>query len=246
MITRKIVRIDEEKCDGCGECVPACHEGAIQIIEGKARLVGENLCDGLGDCLGHCPQSAITVEVREADEYDEVAVKEHLAKMEAKKEEPETLACGCPGTAAMSFENKDAEGCVCEGVDAPSRLGHWPVQLWLLSPEAPYLKGSDLLIAADCTAYALGAFHDRLLAGKTLAITCPKFNDSQMDISRLASIFKEAGLKGITLAVMEVPCCQGLISNVKKALDMAGVDMAFKIVTVSRDGKVLGEEILTP
>ena len=238
MVVRKIIKIDEEKCNGCGECVPACHEGAIRIIDGKAKIVSDVYCDGLGDCLGHCPEDAITIEEREAEDYDEEAVKRHLADTKAPEKVPH-LPCGCPGTAAQAFAK--SEPCASMG-EAPSRLGHWPVQLSLLAPHMPFLKNADLVIAADCTAYACGAFHEKFLPGKALAITCPKFNDQAFDIARLAAIFREAQPKSVSLVIMQVPCCQGLIATAKKAMELSGIDTPINVTIVSLHGEILKKE----
>ncbi len=217
MATRKIVRIDEEKCDGCGLCVPACPEGAIQIIDGKARLVSETYCDGLGACLGHCPRDAITIEEQEAEPFDEEAVKGHL-------EVQHPVEAGCPSTQVLQFENS-------------SQLSQWPIQLTLVPPKAPYLSNAELLVAADCTAFAYPHFHQELLKGKTILIGCPKLDDVQFHVEKLTQIFRENNIASVTVAHMEVPCCFGLTYIVKEALSQAGKDIPVEDVTISIKGE---------
>lgn len=219
MVTRKIVRIDEEKCDGCGLCVPACPEGAIQIIDGKARLVSDTYCDGLGACLGHCPKDAITIEEREAEPFDEEAVQAHL-------ETEHHIAAACPSAQVMQFK-----------VPAKSELAQWPIQLTLVPPQAPYLNNADLLIAADCTPFAYPQFHQDLLKGKTILIGCPKLDDVQFYIEKLAQIFSHNNIASVTVAHMEVPCCFGLTYIVKEALSQAGKDIPVEDITISIRGE---------
>ena len=247
---RKIVRIDEDKCNGCGECVPSCAEGAIQIIDGKARLVGDNLCDGLGNCLGTCPMDAITIEERPAAAFDEVAVEKHLEqdtidkKPEANRTEKDyaapELPCGCPGTMARELAPQSAAA--EPGHAAPSRLGQWPVQLSLLPAGGKFWQGADVLIAADCVDYAMGDFHDRLLAGKTLAVACPKLDDTAPYVEKLAAVFADNDIASLTVARMEVPCCMGIVAGVRQALQQAGKEgLAMKEIIVSVDGQILQE-----
>ena len=225
---RPIIEIDEELCDGCGQCVPACEEGAIQIIDGKARLVAEKLCDGLGACLGHCPRGAIRMVEREAEAFDEEAVKEHLQKGAPPKE----ASCACPGAQMQFFSQAPA-----------SALGHWPIQLRLVPPQAPFLQGARLLLAADCVGFAHPAFHQEFLPGRALLIGCPKFDDPEAYVEKLAAIFEEASPKEIQIVVMEVPCCKSFVMIVKKALEKAGKRQNFKVVVISVKGEVLGEEV---
>jgi len=210
---RKIVKIDEEKCNGCGVCIPNCAEGALQIIDGKARLVSEVFCDGLGACLGDCPQDAITIEEREAEEFDENAVEEHLKQVSppsiSENRHPEFS--GCPGLALRNF-NPDA---VCEDepvVDEQSQLSHWPVQLMLVPPHAPFLKGADLIICADCVPFAVADFHRRYLKNHAVLVGCPKLDDLNYYRQKFTEIFKEAQPLSITVLRMEVPCCGGIAS----------------------------------
>ena len=245
--TRKIVRIDQDKCDGCGLCVPDCAEGAIQIIDGKARLLAENLCDGLGNCLGACPNGAITIEEQPADEFNEAAVRLHLAQNAADK--PDELPCGCPGTMMRKLKPAtappgSAKSGACEGASRPSRLGHWPVQLALLPADGDIWNDANVLIAADCVAFAMPDFHDRMLAGekKTLAIACPKLHDIQPYIGKLASIFANKTIRSLTVAHMEVPCCSGIVALVKEALQRAEqTDIPLRNVTVGINGSIMDE-----
>jgi Pyruvate/2-oxoacid:ferredoxin oxidoreductase delta subunit len=247
MPVRKIITIDEDKCDGCGLCATACHEGAIQIIDGKAKLVSETYCDGLGDCLGECPQDAITIEEREAAEYDQAAVDAHLAKMAAEKEAgdaPKPPSRGCPGAAVQSF---DAPATGTGGdFDRPSRLAQWPVLLNLVPPSAPFLRGADLLISADCVAYATANFHEHYLAGKTLVVGCPKFDDIQHYYEKLKAMFLEARPRSITVTRMQVPCCGGLSNAVVRARNETVPDTALSIVTIGIKGEELSVERIPP
>jgi len=298
---RDIINIDEEKCNGCGLCVPNCHEGAIQIIDGKARLVSELMCDGLGACIGYCPEGAITVETREAEPYNEIKVIEqmiskgkntivaHLKHLKDYGEEgffneaynylrdnqaaldfslaevmdevnshgKEVLqgmhnnqrhsqnesAGGCPGSRSMILEKAPAIRETPGPEDQPSELRQWPVQMHLLNPNAPYLRGSDLLLAADCAAFSMGNFHSRYLKGKSLAIACPKL-DHGLDIyvEKLAAMAELAKINTITVLRMEVPCCGGLLQMTKAAMSKASRKVPVKQIVVSLTGDVLSEE----
>jgi len=231
--TRLVVHIDPERCNGCGECVPSCAEGAIQIIDGKARLVADNLCDGLGACLGHCPMDAIRLEEREADAFDETAVEKHLAGSEAASHAPARQ--GCPGLAASMPTAQPARDNGADQVSS-SGLGNWPVQLHLLNPGAPYLAGASLLVAADCVAFAYPDFHQQLPRGRVTAIGCPKLDDAGAYIDKLAEILRRNRIKDITLAVMEVPCCGGLRRIVELAQQAAGTEVPVRTVTITLDG----------
>lgn len=237
--TRKIVTIDEDKCNGCGACVPRCAEGAIRIIDGKARLVAENLCDGIGNCLGTCPMDAITIEERPAEEFDEAAVEAHLfGERKSLEELPRPAVGGCPGKALRQLGGNAADGDPTVG--GPSRLGQWPVQLTLLPEQGPIWEGADVLLAADCVAYAMGNFHDELLAGRTLAIACPKLDNAQAYIDKLARIFAANRIHSLTIARMEVPCCAGLTRIVAAALAEAGRDdLHPQEMIVSLNGQIL-------
>ncbi len=240
---RKIIEIDEELCDGCGECVPSCAEGAIEIVDGKARLAAEKYCDGLGACLGECPTGALTVVEREAEEFDEEAVEEYLSS-KAQEEAPQeaTMACGCPSTQIQAFSPSTS----CEEANKPaaqastvSALSHWPVQIHLVPPTAPFLKGADLLVAADCTSVAYPNFHQDFLKGKVVMVGCPKFDDVQEYIQKFTDIFKTAHIKSVIVVVMEVPCCSGLPLIVEKGIEMAGKKVPMETVVISARGEIL-------
>ena len=234
MVMRNIVKIDEEKCDGCGQCVNACAEGAIEIIDGKAKMVSEVYCDGLGACIGHCPQDAITVEQREADEFDEEATKAHLAEKKSLQQQSDFV---CPGMMTKNLRDK-AEPTESGSVSVPSQLSHWPVQLKLVSPQGPYFANADLLLVADCVPFAMGDFHNRFLKGRSIAVGCPKLDDSQFYIEKLAEIIRINGLNSLTVIHMEVPCCFGLTHIAREAIARSGIELAFKDVTVSLQGNV--------
>lgn len=238
MAVRNVVKIDESKCTGCGLCVTACAEGAIKIIDGKARLVSDTYCDGLGACLGHCPEDAITIEQREAAEFDEDAVKTHLGH-EAKNAEP---LFACPGLAMHQFDAKPSAAEPQNPQAVPSQLGHWPVQLKLVSPTAPYFADADLLLAADCVAFAMGDFHQRFLKGRSVAVGCPKLDDAQFYIEKLAQIIGSNNLRSLTVVHMEVPCCSGLTRVAREAIALSGREMSFNDVTISLRGEVLRNE----
>jgi len=278
---RQIIKIDDNKCNGCGICVPNCAEGALQIIDGKARLISDLFCDGLGACLGHCPEGAIEVEEREAEPYNETRVmaenivkagpatiKAHLKHLKDHgqdqfvKEALDYLAAnnipnplleqvtiapqapahtGCPGSRAMQF-NKPAETATLTSVQ-PSQLTQWPVQLHLVSPEAPYYKKSDLLIASDCSAFAAGNFHSDFLKGRSLAIACPKLDKGlEIYVEKITAMIDRAEVNTITVLMMEVPCCGGLLSIVKEALQKASRKVPVKKMILSLQGEVIREE----
>jgi ferredoxin len=275
---RKIIHIDEDMCDGCGECIPECPEGAIQIIDGKARLVSDLFCDGLGACLGSCPNDAITIEEREAEPYDERLVMERIVEggpslieahlrhlkdhgatdylqeavsyLEENGIDVPTITGGeahacagtCPGREARTLETTEGEE---RAASTASRLGHWPVQLHLLSPIAPYFKEADVLLVADCVAYALAGFHDRFLAGKSIAIACPKL-DSNKDayIEKLRLMIDEAKINTLTVIKMEVPCCSGIVRLAQEAASRASRKVPIKSITVSIRGEIIDEKWL--
>ncbi len=246
-ILRKIIEIDEELCDGCGVCVPACEEGAIQIIDGKARVVAEKYCDGLGACLGECPQGAITIVERVAEDFDPEAVEAYLQQRKtAESTGGETLACGCPSTQMQTFAAPSA----CQAANQPqdqvsvhSALGHWPVQIKLVPPHAPFLQNADLLILADCAAVAYAGLHQELLKDRVVMMGCPKFDDVPEYVERFTEIFKKNDVHSITAVIMEVPCCYGLPMMVKNGLEAAGKIMPIKKIVISTSGKRLKEEI---
>jgi len=234
---RKIITIDEEKCNGCGDCVPTCAEGALQIIDGKAKLVSEKYCDGLGACLGECPQGAITIEERAAEEFNEQAVKLHL---EEKKHTMEELPCGCPSATVTQFERQETTGVAPpEATNQRSMLGHWPVQLTLVPPMAPFLQGADLILAADCVPFAYAGFHRDFLKDHSLLVACPKLDDFQSHLKKLTDILSHSSVKSLTVVHMEVPCCSGLVHMAKQAAQLSGKDIPFKEVTVSIQGGVM-------
>jgi ferredoxin len=276
---RSIIKIDEEKCTGCGLCIPNCPEGAIQLIDGKARLISDLFCDGLGACIGHCPEDAITVEEREAEPYDEYKVMENVVKhgvntikahlehlkdhnqmeyceqavdylkknnIELPEEEEKTMEAhkftGCPGSNSMHFDNKAN---VAESVEGkrPSQLGYWPIQMHLISPSAPQYQGADLLLAADCTAFSLGDFHKDFLKGKALNIACPKLDEGQeIYLEKLKALIDEAKINTLTVLIMQVPCCGGLLRLAQKAAEEAKRKIPIKSIVVSIQGEILQED----
>ena len=247
MVLRNIVKIDEEKCNGCGQCVDACVEGAIEIIDGKAKLVNEIYCDGLGACLGECPQEAITIEQREADAFDEEAIQMHLAaksnsaqdnlSQEAETHEDKHEGFKCPGSMTKTLKQKLKSAPTIDA-EMTSQLSHWPVQLKLVSPLAPYFKNADLLLVADCVPFAMADFHNRLLFGKSIVIGCPKLDDSKSYIEKLTEIIKVASLKSLTVVHMEVPCCFGLTHIAREAITRSGVNLTFEDITVDLNGNI--------
>ncbi|HOE15817.1 MAG TPA: 4Fe-4S binding protein [Syntrophorhabdaceae bacterium] len=266
-IRRKIVSIDEERCNGCGQCVLACAEGAIELVGGKARLVSENYCDGLAACLGECPQGAISIVEREADAFDPEAVEHYLQRKgggeriagikEQKTDAPNTsdmqagaqtldvLPCGCPSTHIQMFKSS------CEAANQPvshsvaySALSHWPVQIKLVPPTAPFLKGADLLVASDCAPVACPNFHGDFLKGRTVLLGCPKFDDTEEYIDKLTDIFGTAGIRNITILIMEVPCCSKMPLIVQQAMARAGKSIPAETITVSAKGAIVKKQKL--
>ncbi|NLS92283.1 MAG: 4Fe-4S binding protein [Planctomycetaceae bacterium] len=248
MPLRKIVHIDEEKCDGCGQCVPSCQEGAIQIIGGKARLVSDVYCDGLGACLGHCPQGAIRIIERDAGQFDEAAVEAHLAadKLPAACERPHG---GCPGAAVQSFglnvlpaapplPGSPSVGEKGHHESPSSQLSHWPVQLALIPPAAPFLQGADLLLAAQCAAFAMGDFHEKLLQNRPIAIACPKLDNGQAHLEKLTAVLRTSDVRSLSIIRMEVPCCSGLVRIARAAIEACGKPIPLHEVVVSTRGEV--------
>lgn len=225
---RRIITINEEKCNGCGLCAKACHEGAIGIVDGKAKLLREDYCDGLGDCLPACPMNAISFEEREAPAYNEAAV------LAAKKAKEERLPCSCPGSACQSISYQHSG----EEKQVPSCLGNFPVQIKLLPPNAPYFDGADLLIAADCTAYSYGNFHHDFMQNRVTMIGCPKL-DAANYTDKLTQILKHNDIRSVTVTRMTVPCCGGLSYAVKNAIQNSGKSIPLQIVTISPDGRVI-------
>lgn len=247
---RKIVKIDPDKCNGCGDCVPSCAEGAITIINGKAVLAAENLCDGLGACLGECPMDAITVEEREADEFDEAAVEKHLAAQGKPAPVHQHAAQqsaaahhhgggGCPGSRAMSFAppQPQAANAIPTG-SQQSQLGQWPVQLNLVSTTAPYFQGADLLITADCVPVAYAGYHEDFLKGKAVVMGCPKLDDNQFYMQKLTELLSKSDVKSVTVLKMEVPCCGGIAVAAQQAVAACGKQIPFKVVTIGIKGDI--------
>lgn len=231
---RKIIKIDEEKCTGCGLCAQACHEGAIGMINGKAKLLRDDYCDGLGDCLPTCPVDAISFELREAAEYDEDAVQKN--KLE---KQTETLACGCPGTQSKAIRREnDCQSAPTNGDANKSQLTQWPVQIKLAPINAPYFTDANLLIAADCTAYAFGDFHNRFIKNRITLVGCPKLDEGDYS-EKLTAIIKNNSIKSVTVVRMEVPCCGGMESAVKIALQNSGKFIPWQVITISTDGQIL-------
>jgi len=276
-VKRNIIKIDEEKCTGCGLCIPNCPEGAIQIIDNKARLVSDLMCDGLGACLGHCPESAIEIEEREAEEYNENKVMVNIVRAGKNtifahlkhlrdhnqidyynqaleylnennvpvpdlKEETIKQHQGCPGSQMRSFEKGKAthEG---QRGKRPSQLTHWPIQMHLMSPHAPHYQNADVLLAADCTAFSLGEFHKDYLKGKTLAIACPKLDDGQeIYLQKIKSLIDDARINTLTVMIMQVPCCGGLLHVAREAASQASKKIPIKNIIIGVQGEILSED----
>ena len=239
-VMRKIVEIDENRCNGCGICIPACAEGALKIVDGKARLVSEVFCDGLGACLGQCPNDAIRIVERTAHEFDHEAVESHLhsSRREPRCQEP-AMACGCPSSHVETFAPQTPSGGAPPESASRSALSHWPVQIRLVPPTAPFLKDADLLVAADCTPLAYANFHADFVGNKVVMVGCPKFDDRSIYVQKFADIFRGAGIKSVTIVVMEVPCCQGLPAIVEEAKALAGTPIPTQRVIISTRGEVL-------
>jgi ferredoxin len=243
-IKRKIIEIDEALCSGCGECATACAEGAITMIDGKARLISENYCDGLGACLGECPEGALTITERESEEFDPEAVEEHLksesSTVGAHQDAP--MACGCPSQNIEVFPAALPARDLVAGrgtEETASALTHWPVQIRLVPPTAPFLKNADLLVAADCTPLAYAGFHRNLLPGKVVMMGCPKFDDVDEYVEKFTEVFETAGIKSITVVDMEVPCCSKLPMIVRKALSLSKKRIPIEEIVIGRRGDVL-------
>ncbi len=227
---RKIIKIDEEKCNGCGLCAKACHEGAIEMIDGKAKLTREDYCDGLGDCLPACPTNAISFEEREAPEYNEEAVKKAKVKKFAQK-----LPCGCPGTQSKAIKRERTEN---SKANLSSQLSQWPCQIKLVPVNAPYFENANLLIAADCTAFAYGNFHEEFIRNHITLIGCPKLDEGDY-AEKLTAIIKNNNIKSVKIVRMEVPCCGGIENAAKRALQSSGKFIPWQVITITTDGKIL-------
>ncbi len=239
-VTRKIIEIDDELCNGCGLCVPDCAEGSLQIIDGKARLVSDNLCDGLGACLGSCPTGALKIIEREAEEFDEEAVEEYLAGQKAGANEKQTAPMGCPSSQLQVLQPAaSCQSANAPGVQEGSALSHWPVQIRLIPATAPFLENADLLVAADCTAVAYPNIQRDYVAGRVVMMGCPKFDDQQLYVERFTEIFATRKLKSLTILIMEVPCCGSMLQIIKQACAKAKPDFPIHQVVVSRNGEVV-------
>lgn len=241
MARRKIVEIDEELCDGCGQCVLSCAEGAIEIIDGKAKLVKDSYCDGLGACLGECPQGALRVIERDADEFDPEAVEQYLQEKEQREKAAEaSMPCGCPSSHIQMFDSacKEANRPVAQK-SSVSALTHWPVQIRLVPAKAPFLKGAHLLVAADCTPVAYADFHRDFVEGRVVLLGCPKFDNINEYIEKFADIFKIANIQSVTVLDMEVPCCSAFPAIVKKGMEASGKTIPLEEVTLSVRGEIL-------
>jgi len=233
-MVRKIIKIDENKCNGCSLCVNACHEGAIGIVDEKAKLLRDDYCDGLGDCLPVCPTEAISFEEREAASYDQAAVNANM-----EKKQPETLACGCPGESSKTFDRESrCDSSQTQTTPVTTHLNQWPVQIRLVPPNAPYFSNANLLVAADCAAYAYGNFHSEYMKNRITIIGCPKLDDEDYS-EKLTAIIKMNDIKSLTIARMEVPCCGGLENAVRTALQNSGKLIPWQVVVFSTDGKVM-------
>ena len=235
---RQIIKIDKEKCNGCGLCVSACHEGAIGIVDGKAELLRDDYCDGLGNCLPACPTGAITFEKREALAYNEAEVKMNMEQKNTHMEEKDTLPCGCPGTNMKTIKRESGSVISPAYTAAATQLNQWPVQIKLVPVNAPYFENANLLIAADCAAYAYGNFHQEFMRSKITLIGCPKLDEGDYS-EKLTAILKGNNIKSVTVARMEVPCCGGIENAVKTALQSSGKMIPWQVVTISTDGQVL-------
>ncbi len=246
MTKRKIIFIDESKCTGCGACVTKCAEGALQIVDGKARVVNESFCDGLGACIGECPEGALKIVEQEAPDFDEQMVKDHLSKAKAHpshNEEP----CGCPSHNPMILTSRGAGKAragreVSEGAELPPELTNWPVQWKLVTPQMPFFKGNDVLLAADCVPVAFRDFHGRFLQGRPVIIGCPKLDEKEAYLDKLTKIFKDATPKALTMVHMEVPCCFGLEGMVEEAMRRSGKRIPLKTTVVGIKGDILSEK----
>ncbi len=244
MTVRKIVEIDEEKCDGCGACIPNCAEGALQIIDGKAKLVSEVYCDGLGACLGHCPQKTIRSVEREAADFDEEAVKERLKPKEQAQKEPtahQVLECGCPSSQVQEFK-EGKETLEEKPSELPSQLRHWPVQLKLVPAQAPFFQEADLIVSADCVPFAYASFHQNFLKDHAVVVGCPKLDDLNFYLDKLADIFSSSSIRSVTVVRMEVPCCAGLSAAVKRAIAASGKEIPYREVVISIKGEILSDQ----
>jgi len=239
-IKRKIIEIDEERCDGCGQCVPSCAEGALRVIDGKARMISDKFCDGLGACIGQCPTGALQLIERETEEFDEEAVMAHLSSIEKTKGDPAPPAfTGCPSTRMENFTRSNPSGIARMRTAAASALSHWPIKIRLVPSDAPFLRGADLLILADCGAVAFADLHREFIQDKVVMMGCPKFDEAPVYIEKFTDIFRTAGIRRITVVRMEVPCCSGLTGIVKKAAALAEAAIPIEEVVLTTRGGIL-------
>lgn len=254
-IVRKVVHIDQERCNGCGVCVPACAEGALQMVDGKATLVADRYCDGLGACLGECPEGAITIEEREAEEFEEPAhahaeggpsdpdlpcgcPSSSVMRLEVREAEP-ALPCGCPSSAVTRLESREAAACPGAEISLPPQLSHWPVQLTLVPPTAPFLKEADVVLTADCVPFAYPRFHQDFLKDHVVLVACPKLDDFQAHLARLTEIVRRSGLRSVAAVRMEVPCCSGLTHMAQEAIRRSGREVPLDEVVIGIRGSRL-------
>lgn len=245
-VKRKIIEIDQDLCDGCGNCIISCAEGALEIVDGKARLVAEKYCDGLGACLGECPTGALKIIERDADDFDEAAVEERLESLNVEEKQAEPVRFTCPSAKIQSFggESRQPAAERQPAQSGPSELRHWPVQINLVPPNAPFLKGADLLVAADCVPVSYAGFHSEFLKDKAVMIGCPKFDDTESYLEKFTEIFRSAGVRSVTVLIMEVPCCRGLEMIIKRAMELSGKQIPVEQVTIGIRGDILSREAL--
>jgi NAD-dependent dihydropyrimidine dehydrogenase PreA subunit len=248
-VIRKIIQIDEELCNGCGNCVPSCAEGALEIVDGKARVIADIYCDGLGACLGECPTGALTIQERAADEFDEHAVEERLAHATpatAPVKQVLPMGGGCPGQRLQSFGAASDRQASAPGPAEESALSHWPIQIMLVPPTAPFLQGADLLVLADCVPVAFPTLHRDFLQGKRVMMGCPKLDNVEAYVDKFAQIARVSGVRSITTVVMEVPCCAALPRIVRQGLERAGARIPMEEVVISVRGKILARRPAQP
>jgi ferredoxin len=246
-VNRKIIQIDEDLCDGCGDCIVSCAEAALELVDGKARLVQDKYCDGLGACIGECPTGALKIIEREAEDFDEDAVERRIEDLKEVQDQTGAMACGCPSANIKEIRPMSA----CQAANEPTDQGstgaeltHWPVKIRLVPPTATFLKNRDLLVAADCVPFAYPDFHRDFIKDKVVLVGCPKFDNQQEYIDKFAGIFAEAEIKSVTVAIMEVPCCSGLPLIVKKAMEISGRQIPTEKVIISAQGGIMKKERL--
>jgi NAD-dependent dihydropyrimidine dehydrogenase PreA subunit len=249
-VIRKIIKIDDERCNGCGQCILACAEGTLELIGGKAKVISDNLCDGLGACIGECPTGALTIEQREAEEFDEVAVEKRLAEIEGKRAETksDTMPRGCPSTQIMDFgagKNDPPPVDMDIGPLSESELTHWPVKIRLVPSNAPFLKNADVLVLADCVPAAYPDLHKHLIKGRAVMMGCPKFDDAQQYIDKMEKICRHGGIKRLTSVIMDVPCCSGMHRIVREGREASGMDIPLQEIVIDRRGKIIEKRVVS-